>query len=307
MTVLYLPARAKLNLVLRVVGRRPDGYHLLETLFHTIELCDELWLEAQGGGDIELALTGGGAGIPGDGDNLVVRALRALAAASGTGIGFRARLAKRIPAGGGLGGGSSDAAAALRLGNALLAEREPARALSSAGLHELARGLGADVPFLLEGGSRWGHGIGDELHPAAVPPMQFVLLVPPYPCPTAEVYKFHAAHWNDGGAQGTCVRQRSPAASDGILRIEFSNDLTMAAEAVRPELAELRQRAGALAGVPAHVTGSGSTLFLAFPAAADAAVAAALQALAPLRQEGVGLVRTRSAGGLDPPRAIGAG
>ncbi|MCR9246714.1 MAG: 4-(cytidine 5'-diphospho)-2-C-methyl-D-erythritol kinase [bacterium] len=307
MTVLFQTAPAKLNLVLRIVGRRADGYHLLESLFHPIALADELWVGATAPAT-GVALTVASAGersAVAAADNLVVRALERLRAAasnsaSGRAVpGFEAHLRKRIPVGGGLGGGSSDAATALALGNALLD-----RPLAAATLHELAVGLGADVPFFLLGGSAWGCGIGDELTPVDAPSWHFVLLVPPFDCPTVAVYKNHAAHWNDGAPQGTSGSQPLPTTRESVLRIEFSNDLTAAAESVRPELAALRQRASELAGVPAHVTGSGSTLFLASRTAADAAVIR--ERLAPLAADGVEIVRTQSAGPPMPPTEAAA-
>ncbi|MCA8963943.1 MAG: 4-(cytidine 5'-diphospho)-2-C-methyl-D-erythritol kinase, partial [Planctomycetes bacterium] len=113
----FLPARAKINLQLRVLGRRADGYHLLETLFHALELHDDLWLRRREQPGVALTVDADEPSLlvaPGD-DNLVVRALRAFAARYPSPSGFDVRLYKRIPAGGGLGGGSSDAAAALRL------------------------------------------------------------------------------------------------------------------------------------------------------------------------------------------------
>jgi 4-diphosphocytidyl-2-C-methyl-D-erythritol kinase len=292
----WLPARAKLNLVLRIVGRRADGYHLLETLFHGLELHDDLTLERTAGG-IELELTAAqpSFAVSAGPDNLVVRALQSFLAASGVAGGFRAVLHKRIPAGGGLGGGSSDAAAALRLANAL--HGSP---LSAAALAALGTRLGADVPFFLHGGSQWGRGIGDELSPAAVVPTWFVLLLPPFGCPTAEVYKSHAAHWQPPAAAATVGSITVPKTGNAAVRIEFHNDLERAAERVRPELAELRQ-AVARAGHPGvRMTGSGSTLFVA---AADAAAAARVQAdLAPLQARGVHLLVTRSGPpAADPP------
>ncbi|MCU0866569.1 MAG: 4-(cytidine 5'-diphospho)-2-C-methyl-D-erythritol kinase [Planctomycetes bacterium] len=268
---LWLPARAKLNLVLRVVGRRADGYHLLETLFHALELHDDLTLERTGAG-VELELTADDPAlvVSAGPDNLVQRALQRFLAAAGVGGGFRARLHKRIPHGGGLGGGSSDAAAALRLANALhgapLAEPELLRLCST---------LGADVAFFVRSGSQWGRGIGDELSPALVPPQHFVLLLPPFGCPTVDVYKSHAALWQRAPYPATVLPITVPETGNAAVRITLHNDLEPAAELVRPELAELR-RAVVRAGYPeVRMTGSGSTLFVA---AADAAAAARVEA-----------------------------
>jgi len=293
---LLLPARAKLNLVLRIVGRRPDGYHLLHTLFHAIELHDELWLARSDGG-ITLLVTADEPqlAVPPDGDNLVVRALARLSDAVGGNPGFTAQLHKRIPHGAGLGGGSSDAAAALRLGNALLGSP-----LAMPALVRLASGLGADVPFFLGAHSQWGHGVGDELEPANVTPQHFVLLVPPYGCATAEVYKNHAAHWKSGAPQDRVTSVTGPNTRDSAVHTGFCNDLEAAALRVRPELADLRRRIVALGQPEVRMTGSGSTLFLPWPDAASAARCA--EQLAVLTQVGVRILTTRSAGpAIDAP------
>lgn len=285
---LFVEAPAKLNLVLRVVGRRPDGYHLLETLLHPLQLGDGLWLQQQPAG-IELTLRAElpRAEVPAGADNLVVRALQRLAAAAGYDGGFAAHLHKRVPAGAGLGGGSSDAAAALRLGNALLGGMLPAAAL-----HELARGLGADVPFFLAGGSQWGRGIGDELEPASVPPRHFLLLLPPFGCPTKDVYKTHAAELNAGGQQASIRPASGSLNRDFEVRGGFVNDLEPAAERLRPELAALRRRLEGKGFAAVRMAGSGSTLFLAFDDADG--LAAARHRLADLERDGIGLLATAS-------------
>lgn len=300
---LQLPARAKLNLVLRVVGRRADGYHLLETLFHALDLHDDVVValapsgcELQGTAEEPALRVGTGP------DNLVARALQAFAAHTGYRGGFRARLHKRIPAGGGLGGGSSDAAAAMRLANALLG-----RPLDDVAMAALAVRLGADVPFFLHGGSQWGRGIGEELTPASVPPRHFVLLLPAFGCATALVYETYAALWQDGRPAATVSPFPVLDHSHAALRIVCHNDLLPAAERVRPELAVLRQRAieriGPVAGVDGvHMTGSGSTLFVPCLDAAVAADCAA--ALQPLADDGVRCLVTRSAVGDDEPEPV---
>lgn len=297
---LCLPARAKLNLVLRVVGRRADGYHLLETLFHALELHDDVELELDARG-IELAVTADdpalavGAGP----DNLVAKALARFAAAAEYGGGFRARLHKRIAAGGGLGGGSSDAAAALRLANALLGEP-----LSAAELAAIASPLGADVTFFLRGGSQWGRGIGDELSPASVAPRHFVLVLPPFGCATAAVYKSFAEQWKSSGRADTVRLIPVSDTTDSLLHSGFPNDLQAAAERVRPELAILRRRVAELASCEVGMTGSGSTLFVSTPTAEAAQRCA--RDLAPLAVTGVRFVATRSAPpGVDEPRPPG--
>lgn len=291
MTAWHLPAPAKLNLVLRVVGRRADGYHLLETLFHALDLQDELWLApAAHGVQLTVSAERPELLVPAGDDNLVARALQRLRQVTGTSHGFRVHLHKRIPHGGGLGGGSSDAAAALRLGQAALGWPLP-----DAELIALASELGADVPFFLLGGSQWGRGIGNELAAAEVPPMHFVLVLPPFGCPTASVYKIHAALWNSGRPQASVTVSPS---DDTVLGMGFANDLEPAAEQVRPELAVLRRRVADLGYPQVRMTGSGSTLFVAHPTAAAAAqCAAALHGLTAPPPQGMGVALALAASG----------
>lgn len=299
---LWLPARAKLNLGLRIVGRRADGYHLLETLFHALELHDDLELQRTQG-PIALAVTAEDAAllVTAGPDNLVVRALTALLRHTRSSGGFAARLHKRIPPGGGLGGGSSDAAAALRLGNALLGSP-----LAIEELAVLAAGLGADVPFFLRGGSQWGRGIGDVLSPADVAPQHFVLVVPPFGCPTSDVYRSFSfpAAWK-GEPSGDTVHPIAVVDSTHGSSRKYPNDLQTAAEAIRPELRILRQRVEVLVQREVAMTGSGSTLFVPCDNSAEAQCCAA--SLASLGQEGVRTLVTRSAADpvFDVPRPLG--
>ena len=152
-------APAKLNLFLKIVGRRPDGYHLLVTLFQTIALADRVEVELVPGGGIELETTGIDVGVPAE-RNLAWRAAAALLAAAGGSRGCVVRLRKVVPHGTGLGGGSSDAAAVLRGLNRLLGGP-----IDDAGLAGIAARLGADVPFLLQGGTAIGRGVGRSSSP----------------------------------------------------------------------------------------------------------------------------------------------
>ena len=301
MSVLRLPAPAKLNLVLVVKGRRPDGYHSIETLYHAVELADDLWAgrSARAGPSLEITAADARCALPVADDNLVLRAARAFAAHTGIAPAFHFALHKRIPPGGGLGGGSSDAAAALRLCDALCGTR-----LDGAALHGLARTLGADVAFFLRGGSQWGRGIGDELEAASgVPARHFLLLVPPFSCATAAVYKNFAAHWNESRGAATVTASRDHHHEDPAVRDRFVNDLEAAAERVQPGLAMLRARVRALGVASPHMTGSGATLFVA--AADEAALAAVAARLQPLEREGTRLISTRTArpGGEPEPAA----
>lgn len=257
---------AKVNLHLRITGRRADGYHLLETLFHAIDLCDELHATASASGfSLTIAADDPRDALPVQDDNLVLRAARAFANAHPPLRGARFHLQKRIPHGGGLGGGSSDAAATLHVCNELAG-----RPFDDARLCELGRALGADVPFFVRAGTQWGTGTGTELHPCAnAPDLFFTLLVPPFGCPTPQVYGMYAARWQPPLQVASIPRVR-----DGLqdladaLRGGIVNDLAEAAEMVRPELAQLRERVEGLGVGRVAMSGSGSTLFVVADSAA---------------------------------------
>ena len=214
-----LRALAKLTLSLRVTGVRRDGYHLLDSEMVTIDLHDVVTIAP---GD-ELIVRGRyAAGIPTDDRNLVRRALHAVGRAAAVTID------KVIPAGAGLGGGSADAAAILRwAGCADIA---------------LAAGLGADVPFALEGGRARVRGIGDELEPLPVLDQTFTVVTPPLAVATIDAYRAWDAL---GGPSG-----------------EGPNDLEPAALAVEPGLRMWRDRIGDACGVTPVLAGSGSTWFV---------------------------------------------
>jgi len=177
-----IEARAKINLGLEVIRKRPDGYHDIRTLFQEISLADGLEIEALSGAEIRLE--GDDPLIPWDETNLVFRAARALRERTGTRMGARLRVTKKIPAGGGLGGGSSNAAAALVGLNAAWKT-----GLTRDELAVIGGGLGADVPFFLRGGLCLGEERGDRLTELAdLPPLFAVLALPPFPVPTALIY-----------------------------------------------------------------------------------------------------------------------
>lgn len=179
---LKLHCPAKVNLHLRVLERRPDGYHEIVTLMQCVGPCDEL--ELQWGGDsIELSCSQ--PGVPLGEDNLAYRAARLFQEKTGITGGVRIHLTKRIPMGAGLGGGSSDAAGVLRAMNRMLGGP-----LGDQGLLELAAGLGADVPFFLTGGAALARGIGERLEPLGVElPLYYLLWFPGFPVPTGWVYQ----------------------------------------------------------------------------------------------------------------------
>jgi 4-diphosphocytidyl-2-C-methyl-D-erythritol kinase len=173
-------APAKLNLMLRVLGRRPDGYHRLQTVFQFIDLADRLFLEPRSDGQV--LRPEGAAGVPPDKD-LVVRAARALQAATGCGNGVEIRVDKRLPMGGGLGGGSSDAATVLHALNQLWSLALDVDALARIGLT-----LGADVPVFVRGQACWAEGVGEEMTPVALQEPWYLVLVPPVAVATAAIF-----------------------------------------------------------------------------------------------------------------------
>jgi 4-diphosphocytidyl-2-C-methyl-D-erythritol kinase len=258
----WLRAPAKINLTLRVIGRRADGYHELESLVAFAGLCD--WIGFEPGPDLVLEVRGPRASEAGPlDDNLVLRAARALAGHI-PGVKFgRFRLVKRLPAAAGLGGGSADAAAALRL----LAD-EARLSVDDRRVRAAARGTGADVLACLRPQARMMTGVGDQLGPLIPLPKMFALLVNPrVQAPTPKVF---AAL---GLAPGSPLESSGESfdvlghGTAGILDFLASsrNDLEAAAVRIAPAIAAVRQR---LAQIPEAVatgmSGSGATCFALF-------------------------------------------
>jgi 4-diphosphocytidyl-2-C-methyl-D-erythritol kinase len=182
------PAPAKLNLFLHVVGRRPDGYHELQTVFQLIDLCDFLSFRPTADGSV--TRPAGPAGIAEE-EDLAVRAARLLQAETGCPRGVRIRVDKRIPTGGGLGGGSSDAATTLVALNQLWGT-----GLSREALAELGLRLGADVPVFVGGRSAWAEGVGERLAPVDLPGRWFAVvgsLIDPEEARPAPIYIIDAS------------------------------------------------------------------------------------------------------------------
>jgi 4-diphosphocytidyl-2-C-methyl-D-erythritol kinase len=175
------PAPAKINLFLHVTGRRADGYHTLQTLFQFLDYGDSLSFEISADGAITRSAPL--AGVPEDAD-LTLCAARALKAASGTEQGVRITLTKRLPVGGGLGGGSSDAATTLLALNRLWGLHRPLAELAQLGL-----GLGADVPVFIHGRAAWAEGVGEILTAAEPEERWTVVLIPPVSVSTARVFE----------------------------------------------------------------------------------------------------------------------
>ena len=177
---LSCPAPAKLNLFLHVVGRRPDGYHLLQTLFRFIDLHDTLHFTLRDDGAVRR--TNAIEGVTEEQD-LCVRAARLLQKETGCALGADIAVEKHIPMGGGLGGGSSDAATALIALNRLWS-----LGLPRARLMQLGLSLGADVPVFVFGENAFAEGVGEELQPCPLPEAWYVVLFPPVQVPTAQIF-----------------------------------------------------------------------------------------------------------------------
>ena len=175
------PAPAKLNLFLHLVGRRADGYHLLQTVFQLLDWGDEVRLRVRDDGEIRRIDP-----LPGvpDGLDLGVRAADALKRVTGCRLGADVAIEKRVPIGGGLGGGSSDAATVLVALNALWDTK-----LDEDALADIGSGLGADVPVFVRGRSAWAEGIGERLTPLELPERWYVVVDPGVPVPTREVFQ----------------------------------------------------------------------------------------------------------------------
>jgi 4-diphosphocytidyl-2-C-methyl-D-erythritol kinase len=265
-----LLARAKINYSIEIKGLRSDGYHELSSVFQSITLADELTLERAGRG-FELIVEPEAADIGPWEWNTVHRAWRVLAEHTGTPLPIRAHLQKNVPAGGGLGGGSSDGAATLVGLNALFG-----LGLDTEALQALARGVGADVPFCVCGGTALATGVGEKLEALPGPPEHhLVIAMPAFEANTAQVYRaFDASPGHETLATGPVVEAlgRGDLAA---LASALGNDLAPVTEEMCPDVARLRGallRAGALG---ACMTGSGSAVFGIFRDAGGARRAAA--------------------------------
>jgi len=252
------PAPAKLNLFLHITGRREDGYHALQTVFRLLDWGDSIQLRVREDGQVRRH----GVSIAGvaEADDLAVRAALALRQATGCGKGADIRIEKRIPAGGGFGGGSSDAATVLVALNALWGTGLDEAALAAIGLR-----LGADVPVFVRGRNAWAEGVGEQLTPLALPPAWYLLVDPGVHVPTAALFR-----------SPDLTREAAPAkiadfASGTVLGNVFEPVLRCREPAVDAVFQAL-SRAGR-----ARLTGSGSGCFVEF-----ATRAAAEQALAEL-------------------------
>jgi 4-diphosphocytidyl-2-C-methyl-D-erythritol kinase len=240
---LRLPAPAKLNLLLRIVGRRDDGYHLLQTVFQFIDLCDWVTLRYRDDGEIRLLTPL--PGVPEEAD-LTVRAAKALKEATGVKAGVEISIEKHLPMGGGLGGGSSDAATTLLGLNRLWGAGLTTEALMMLGLR-----LGADVPVFVKGRSAWAEGVGEQLTPLDLPEPWYVVLVPNCQVATGRVFS----------AQGL-TRDNSPIKITDFVAGRQENHCLPVVLSLYPEVGAAMSDLSRYA--QARLTGTGACVFAEF-------------------------------------------
>ena len=249
MTTPPWPAPAKLNLFLHVVGRRNDGYHLLQTAFQFIDYCDYLQFSLRE--DSAIQRTNPLPGVTADTD-LTLRAARLLQQESGVSQGVTITLDKRLPMGGGIGGGSSDAATTLVALNRLWETH-----LSQDDLAELGVRLGADVPVFVHGQAAWAEGIGEKLTPLTLKQSWFLILIPPCQVSTAEI--FNAPE---------LTRNTEMMTIADFLSGQGQNDCEPPVRRRYPEVAEALNWLAEFG--PARMSGTGACVFAAFEAKSDA-------------------------------------
>lgn len=238
-----IPAPAKLNLFLHITGRRADGYHLLQSAFMLIDWCDTLHFERRAGGTVSRE----DLGTPLPADDLIVRAARALQAATGCTEGAHIGVDKRIPAQAGMGGGSSDAASTL-----LALNRLWRLGLGQAELTRIGLTLGADVPFFLFGRNAWVEGIGERMSPLAVPRGRVLVAKPAAGIETRAIF-----------SAPQLKRDSKPATITGFAADPYGfgrNDLQPVAEALCPAVTQALEWLASL-GLQGRMTGSGSAVF----------------------------------------------
>lgn len=248
-TELHVLAPAKINLFLHVTGRRADGYHLLQTAFRLLDRGDDIVLRLRQDGDVtrssELA------GVPPEQD-LVVRAARLMQAQTGCRLGVDIAVTKRLPMGGGLGGGSSDAASVM-LGLNRLWSLEVPRAT----LQEWALPLGADVPFFIYGQTALAEGVGEQLVPLSLPAAWYVVVEPPVSVPTPQIFASRELTRDSK----PLIMSGFPAKDKLVVENDARNDLQPVACALYPPVQDALD-ALARFGRP-RMSGSGACVFLA--------------------------------------------
>jgi 4-diphosphocytidyl-2-C-methyl-D-erythritol kinase len=249
-----VPAPAKLNLFLHVVGRRPDGYHLLQSVFVLIDWCDSLHFERRDDG----VLLRHDLGPPLPADDLCLRAARALKEQSGTGFGAAISILKRVPWGAGLGGGSSDAATTLLALNRLWSLHWP-----RARLLALGATLGADVPFFIGGHNAFVEGVGERLTPLQLPPQRYAVVKPAAAIATAEIFASPDLVRNTEAVilAGYFAGTEQPSGHDSGIGIGFGrNDLQPVAQKRCPQVQAVARWLEARFG-NSRMSGSGSAVF----------------------------------------------
>jgi len=253
MTELSLLAPAKLNLFLHVTGRRADGYHELQTLFQILDYGDSLRFKSRRkpGVELHIADTPEGRGLP-ERDNLILRAAAALTRETGCGEGAAIAIEKRIPVGGGLGGGSANAAVTLLALNELWR-----RGLSLDALCEIGVQLGADVPVFIRGQSAWGEGVGEVLNPVKLPEQCYLVVTPPCNVSTAAVF-------NDENL----TRKSTNIRIADFLAGRCRNDCEPVTRRLYPEVDRAFAWLGRF-GEP-RMSGTGASVFITLPEAAAA-------------------------------------
>jgi 4-diphosphocytidyl-2-C-methyl-D-erythritol kinase len=257
-TALTLAAPAKLNLFLHVTGRRADGYHLLQSVFQLIDLADTLRFAVRSDGQVLLHTDSAELAGVSSQNNLIIRAALALKNQNATsmGLGVDIWLEKRIPLGGGLGGGSSDAATTMLALNHLWQLNAPAQTLAQIGLQ-----LGADVPFFLLGHNAWAEGIGEELTPIQLPQRWFTVIHPGVSVATPDVFRHPDLTRNTPPAKiASFAEETQKAAFFG------RNDLQAVAVQIAPQVGQALRcltACGAHKNIAARMTGSGACVFAA--------------------------------------------
>jgi 4-diphosphocytidyl-2-C-methyl-D-erythritol kinase len=263
-SALVLAAPAKLNLLLRVLAREADGWHGLETLYCRVGLSDELRLERREGGRVTLEVTGADTG-PSE-ENLAVRAAEMVLSATGRKFGLHLALTKRIPVRAGLGGGSSDAATALRGVNQLAENAVPSHEILQFGAR-----LGSDVPFFLSGASlalAWGHG-ERMLSLPPLPPQPALLVIPPIGVSTPEAYALVDEGHRPGARRGAVALDLEALRSWGGIGRLSGNDFESPIFGRHPEIRAAFERLAGTHPLICRMTGSGSALFAVYRSTGD--------------------------------------
>lgn len=244
MNSLTLPSPAKLNLFLHITGRRPDGYHTLQTLFQLLDHGDELTLQVTA--DPQIRITPELPGVPAH-DNLIYRAALLLQQATGCRKGARIELVKRLPMGGGIGGGSSNAATALVGLNHLWQT-----GLSLNQLGELGLQLGADVPVFVRGKTAWAEGVGEQLQSVQTEPLWYLVIAPKRHVSTASIF-----------SHKDLTRNTPPITVAAFFEKGGKNDCQPLVETLYPQVKDAVDWLNQFG--PAQLTGTGACIFAPFP------------------------------------------